>query len=84
MGTLLWTVGVIVLITVLYLLYVLLQYALFNPIIAAVMLTIWFKMCKICNSMIAGILDTGRKKGFKKYIRYLKELEWLQKLNIEI
>ena len=46
MGTLLWTVAVIFLIAVCYLFFVLLQYALFNPIIFAVMLIVWIKMAK--------------------------------------
>ena len=75
---------VIILVAVCYLFFVLLQYALFNPIIFAVMLIIWIKMSKTFSSIITRVLDNGRKKKFKSYIRKIKELEWLQKLKIEI
>ena len=84
MGTLLWTVCGTLLIGLLYLLYVLLQYALFNPIIAVVFLISWSKLCGVFNKVIANMLDKGRKKKFKAYFKKIKELEWLEKLPIEV
>ena len=84
MGLLLWTVGSIVLLFVFYLLFIILQLALFNLIMLVVMGVLWYKLAQIFKAIITRILDNGRKKKFKAYIRKFKDLKWLQELSIEI
>ena len=45
---------------------------------------LWYKLSQIFKAIITRILDNGRKKKFKAYIRKIKELDWLKELSIEI
>lgn len=49
-----------------------------------VMLVLWYKIYKIFRAIINRILNNGRKKPFKKWIKDLKELPWLKEHSIEI
>ena len=84
MGLLLWTFGSIVLLFVFYLLFIILQLALFNLIMLVVMGVLWYKLAQIFKAIITRVLDNGRKKKFKAYIRKFKELDFLKELSIEI
>ena len=84
MWSLLWTVGSILLLAIFYLLFIILQLALFNLIMLVVMGVLWYKISQIFKAVITRVLDNGRKKPFKSYIRKIKELKWLQDLSIEI
>ena len=64
--------------------FVILQLALFNLIMLVVMIVWWYKLCRMCVSVIKRCLDSKRKKSFQRYVRRMKELEWLKALNIEI
>ena len=85
MGVLLWTVGVTLLLLVFYLLFIILQLALFNLIMLVVMGVLWYKLSQIFKAVITRILDNGRKKNFKAYVKEIKNEKWLERdYHIEI
>jgi len=49
-----------------------------------VMAVFWWRICGVSASVIKRFLDNGKKKEYKAYFKRMKELEWLQKLNLEI
>ena len=49
-----------------------------------VMAVWWWKLVKIAMAVIERVLDNGRKKPFKQYIRRMKEMKWLRDKGIEI
>ena len=67
-----------------YVMFVILQLALFNLIMLVVMIVWWYKFCRASWAVITRCLDSKRKQPFQRYIRRFKELEWLKKLNIEV
>ena len=69
---------------VFYLLFIILQLALFNLIMLVVMGVLWYKLAQIINAVITRILDNGRKKKFKAYVKEIKNAPWLAKSSIEI
>ena len=71
-GFLLWIIGVVLLLLVFYLLFIILQLALFNLIMLVVMGVLWYKLAQIINAVITRILDNGRKKKFKAYVKEIK------------
>ena len=84
MATIFYTVVAIFLIIILYCFFIILQLALFNLIMLVVMAVSWYKLFKFCKAHISIRLDDGRKASFKKWIRRLKELDWLKEKSIEI
>lgn len=48
------------------------------------MAVFWWRICGVSASVIKRFLDNGKKKEYKAYFKRMKELEWLQKLNLEI
>ena len=48
------------------------------------MLNWWWKVCKVFQALINRVLDNGRKKPFKQYIKKMKEMKWLKDKGIEI
>lgn len=83
-GTMFWLVASILLALLLYLFFIILQLALFNLIMLVVMIVTWLKTVKIARAVISRMLDNGRKAPFKKYMRKMKELDWLRGLGLEI
>ena len=84
MQLILYTIAAIFLLGFLYCLFIILQLALFNLIMLVVMLVMWYKLYQICKAIINRILNNGRKKAFKSWIRELKSLNWLKEHSIEI
>ena len=83
-ATMLYFFQVLILLIVLYALFIILQLTLFNLIMLVVMSVFWYKLAKISHAIIVRVLDNGRKKSFKQWIRQLKELDWLKEKSIEI
>jgi hypothetical protein len=84
MGLFLGFFALIICLLIAYVMFVILQLALFNLIMLVVMIVWWYKLCKMCVAVITRCLDSRRKKSFKSYIHRIKDLEWLKALNIEI
>ena len=84
MGTILTIFAVLLCLIIAYTFFVILQLALFNLIMLVVMIVWLYKICRACKAVISRILDSGRKKPFKQYVRTLKNLAFLKELNIEI
>ena len=84
LAILLWTCFGVILILLLYVLFIILQLALFNLIMLVVLCTVWWRACKISKAIITRVLGKGRKKPFKKFVYQMRSLEWLQALKIEI
>ena len=76
--------AILFLVLIAYCFFIILQLALFNLIMLVVMMVIWWKLLQISRAIINRILDKGRKKAFKAWVRKLKELNWLKELSIEI
>ena len=83
-ATLFYTLASILLLLVFYCFFIILQLALFNLIMLVVMAVSWYKLLGISRAIISRCLDNGRKASFKKWIRQLKELQWLKEKSIEI
>ena len=84
MATLLYTLAFILLLLVFYCFFIILQLALFNLIMLVVMAVAWYKLLGIARAIISRVLDNGRKADFKKWIKELKDLQWLKDKSIEI
>ena len=83
-ATLLYTLITLLLLVIFYVFFIILQLALFNLIMLVVMVVSWYKLLGIFRAIISRVLDNGRKASFKKWIRQLKDLEWLKEKQIEI
>ena len=83
-ATLLWIGATILLLTIFYCFFIILQLALFNLIMLVVMAVSWYKLLGVNRAVISRILDNGRKASFKTWIRQLKELQWQKEKSIEI
>ena len=84
LGSFLGIFALFICVLIAYVMFVILQLALFNLIMLVVMMVWWFKLCKMCLAVITRCLDSRRKKAFKSYIHRIKDLAWLKELNIEI
>jgi hypothetical protein len=84
LGSFLGIFALFICVLIAYVMFVILQLALFNLIMLVVMMVWWFKLCKMCWAVISRCLDSRRKKAFKSYIHRIKDLAWLKELNIEI
>ena len=84
LGTILGIFAFFICLIIAYAMFVILQLALFNLIMLVVMIVWWYKLCRMCVSVIKRCLDSKRKKSFQRYIRRMKDLDWLKALNIEI
>ena len=84
MGSLLFVFAFVLCLLIAYVMFVILQLALFNLIMLVVMIVWWYKFCRASWAVITRCLDSKRKQPFQRYIRRIKELEWLKELNIEI
>ena len=80
----LWTVAILVLFGLFYVLFIIFQLALYNIIMGVVMYVYWWRLTGIASSIIKKFLDDQRKKQYKAYFRLVKEQECFAKLNIEI
>ena len=80
----LYSLAVILLVLIFYCFFIILQLALFNLIMLVVMSVSWYKLFGISRAIISRVLDNGRKASFKRWIRHLKELDWLKEKSIEI
>ncbi len=77
MALLLWSIGIIVLFGIFYIMFIIFQLALYNIIMGVVMAIFWWRLCQVSASIIKRILDKGKKKEYKAYFRKMKDLEWL-------
>jgi len=83
-GSMLVSVAVIFMLALTYVCFIILQLALFNLIMLVVMAVWLYKAGQICSAIIGRLLDNGRKKPFKTFIRKIKDLQWLKDLQLEI
>ena len=79
-----YTLAFLFLVVIAYCLFIILQLALFNLIMLVVMAVFWYKLYNVSKAIISRVLDNGRKKAFKQWVRDLKNLPWLKEKSIEI
>ena len=84
LGTILAIVFGAVIFFIAFAMFTILQLALFNVIMFAIFIVWWIKLARTCVSIIKRCLDSKRRAPFQRYIRRMKEIEWLKALNIEI
>jgi hypothetical protein len=84
LALLLWTISLILLFAIFYVMFIIFQLALYNIIMGVVMAVFWWRACGVSNSVIKRFLDNKRKSQYKAYFRRVKEIDCFAKLNIEI
>jgi hypothetical protein len=84
LALLLWTIALLLLFGIFYVMFIIFQLALYNIIMGVVMAVFWWRLTGVSTSVVKRFLDNKRKSQYKAYFRRVKEMECFAKLNIEI